>query len=118
MQKKILDEYRKKLQKKEKEILNTISTAKTSGVENLQEGVQDVADKALSSYSREMLYSLSDSERRILLLVEEALQRIGDKTFGVCVHCGVKIQSRRLSAVPWARHCLDCQELQEKGFIK
>lgn len=118
MQKKVLDEFKKKLQKKKKEILNTISTAKTSGEEHLLEGAQDVADKALSSYSREMLYSLSDTERRILILVEEALQRLTDKTFGVCVHCGEKIQTRRLEAVPWARHCLDCQELQEKGYIK
>jgi len=118
MQKKILDEYRKKLNKKKKEILNTISTAKTSGEENLLDGAQDVADKALSSYSREMLYSLSDTERRVLSQVEEALQRLGDKSFGVCVHCGAKIQSRRMEAVPWARHCLDCQELQEKGYIK
>ncbi len=118
MQKKVLDEFKKKLQKKKKEILNTITTARTSGDESLLEGAQDVADKALSSYNREMLYSLSDSERRILQLVEEALARIADKTYGTCVHCGQKLQSRRLEAVPWARHCVDCQELQEKGYIK
>jgi DnaK suppressor protein len=114
----VLDDFRKKLLKKKKEILTTISTAKTSGTESLLEGAQDVADKALSSYSREMLYGLSDQERRVLQLVEDALQRLTDKTFGTCVHCGEKIQTRRMEAVPWARHCLDCQELQEKGYIK
>jgi DnaK suppressor protein len=118
MQKNVLEDFRKKLLKKKKEILNTITTAKTSGDESLLEGAQDVADKALSSYSREMLYGLSDQERKILQLVEDALQRLGDKTFGTCTHCGQKIQARRLEAVPWARHCLECQELQEKGYIK
>ena len=118
MQKKVLEDYRKKLLKKKKEILNTISTAKMSGDESLLDGAQDVADKALSSYSREMLYGLSDQERRVLQLVEDALRRLEDKSFGTCVHCGEKIQTRRLEAVPWARHCLDCQELHEKGYIK
>ena len=118
MQKNALEDFRKKLLKKKKEILNTITTAKTSGDESLLDGAQDVADKALSSYSREMLFGLSDQERRVLQLVEEALQRLDDKSFGTCVHCGEKIQVRRMEAVPWARHCLDCQELQEKGYIK
>jgi DnaK suppressor protein len=118
MQKKQLDEFKKKLVKKRKEILATITSARSSGDETLADEVQDVADKALSSYSRELLYGLSDAERRTLQLVEEAITRIDAKTFGACVHCGEKIQPRRLDAVPWARHCINCQELQEKGFIK
>ena len=118
MLKKQLDDFRKKLDKKRKEILATISSARSSGDETLAEEVKDVADKALSSYSRELLYGLSDAERRTLQLVEEALHRLADKSFGQCIHCGEKIQPRRLEAVPWARHCINCQELQEKGYIK
>lgn len=118
MQKKQLDDFRKKLEKKRKEILATINSARSSGDETLGEDVKDLADKALSSYSRELLYGLSDVERRTLQLVDEALTRIAGKNFGECIHCGEKIQPRRLEAVPWARHCINCQELQEKGYIK
>jgi DnaK suppressor protein len=33
------------------------------------------------------------------------------------VHCGGEMQQKRLDAVPWARHCLDCQEKQEQGIL-
>ena len=118
MQKKQLDDFKKKLTKKRKEILATITSARTNGDETLADDVKDVADKALSAYSRELLYGLSDVERRTLQLVDEALHRIAEKTFGNCTHCGEKIQPRRLDAVPWARHCINCQELQERGYIK
>lgn len=118
MQKKQMDDFRKKLEKKRKEILATITSARSSGDDTLADEVKDVADKALSSYSRELLYGLSDAERRTLQLVDEAIHRLSEKTFGQCTHCGEKIQPRRLEAVPWARHCINCQELQEKGYIK
>jgi DnaK suppressor protein len=118
MQKKQMDDFKKKLEKKRKEILATINSARSAGEESMVEEVKDVADKASSSYSRELFYGLSDVERRILQLVEEALARIETRMFGQCVHCGEKIQPRRLDAVPWARHCINCQEMQEKGFIK
>jgi len=35
----------------------------------------------------------------------------------VCVECEKKVQIGRLEAVPWARHCIECQELQDRGDI-
>ncbi len=118
MDKKKVKEYEKMLRAKREEILQTIVASKASGDESLSEIVQDIADKAAVSYSRELLYGLSDSERKIFLLIEEALQRIKEGKYGICVHCKKKIQIKRLDAVPWARHCIECQELQEKGIIK
>lgn len=118
MEKKKLKEYEKKLIAKKKQILSTIISSKSSGDESISEIVQDIADKASTSYSRELLYGLSDNERKIFLLIEDALDRIKKGTFGICVNCQKKIQKKRLEAVPWARHCIECQELQEKGMIK
>jgi DnaK suppressor protein len=37
--------------------------------------------------------------------------------YGVCVACGGEMQQKRIEAVPWARHCIDCQEKQEQGLL-
>jgi DnaK suppressor protein len=50
--------------------------------------------------------------------VQDALKRFDNGTFGACVHCGEAIAMPRLQAVPWARYCIDCQELQEKGLLE
>ncbi len=118
MEKKKLKDYEKKLKNKREEILSAILQSKASGDETILELVQDVADKASTSYSRELLYGLSDNERKIFLLIEEALQRIKEGKYGKCVECKKDIQKKRLDAVPWARHCIECQEKQEKGLIK
>ena len=66
---------------------------------------------------RESSRSGVESDRKVLLLIDGALERLEAGTYGVCVHCGSPVQEKRLEAVPWARHCLDCQELQDKGLI-
>ena len=53
----------------------------------------------------------------VLRRVDLALDRIESGVFGVCVECGKKVQLGRLDAVPWARHCIDCQELQDQGEL-
>ncbi len=39
------------------------------------------------------------------------------KSSGECAHCGGEMQQKRLDAVPWARHCIPCQEKQEQGAL-
>jgi DnaK suppressor protein len=43
-------------------------------------------------------------------LIAEALSRIADGTYGICVECDDPISEKRLAALPWARYCLRCQE--------
>lgn len=75
---------------------------------------QDEGDKAESSYTKEFLLSLSDSERKQLQLVDEALQRIKENTYGKCQMCGKDVGIKRLKAVPWAPYCIHCQEKAEE----
>ena len=109
--------FRDKLVEKKMQILEAYNKNKTYGKEADAEGAQDIADKATSSYAKEFLFSLSNSERDMLQLVDEALNRIGDRRFGVCVVCEDEMDKKRLEAVPWARHCISCQEKQEQGLL-
>ena len=109
--------FREKLLQKRQEILVAYSKNKSYGKEADEEPSQDVADKAANSYTKEFLFSLSNTERDTLQLVDEALNRITSKSFGVCVSCDGELEKKRLEAVPWAKHCLACQEKQEQGLL-
>lgn len=45
-----------------------------------------------------------------LNLVDEALERMDREDYGICMNCGDPISDRRLRAIPWALHCIACQE--------
>ncbi len=88
------------------------------GQETSDEGAEDLVDRANSAYNREFLLSLSGSEREILKEIEGALDRIAADDYGTCLACEEKIPAKRLQAVPWARYCIDCQELVEQGLMQ
>lgn len=77
----------------------------------------DPVDLAVRNYSKNVMLAVSENESRQLQMVDEALQRIEDDEYGVCQNCGNQIQPKRLEAIPWARYCLNCQELVERGLI-
>jgi DnaK suppressor protein len=113
-----LEKYRRLLEEKKIELSAELAKARNAEEETNEESTQDIADKAVSSYTREFLYSLTDGERTVLLRIDEALNRIDDGTYGFCLNCGTQMSDKRLAAVPWAPHCVDCQELAEKGLLE
>ena len=79
------------------------------------EATQDSADRCVISLSKESLFERSSQRRTVLRLIEAALKRIADGSFGICVWCGDEIQDQRLQALPWTQFCLRCQgELEAK----
>lgn len=113
-----LEKYRRLLQEKKSNLLAELAKNRNAEEETTEEATQDIADKAVSSYTREFLYSLTDSERSTIVQIEEALGRIDEGTYGFCLNCGTPMSEKRLSAVPWAAHCVECQELAEKGLLE
>jgi len=105
------------LNKKQQQLLDSYERDKAAGNALPDDGIQDLADKAASAYSKELNFSLSDGERGLLMLIEEAFNRIREGNFGTCTKCSNQIGEKRLSAVPWTPYCIDCQELQEKGLL-
>jgi DnaK suppressor protein len=117
MEQKKIKTFKERLVQKKLEILEAYNKNKTYGKEADEDGAQDIADKASNSYTKEFLFSLSNSERDLLQLVDEALVRIGDRSFGVCVSCEDEMDKKRLEAIPWAKHCIACQQKQEQGLL-
>lgn len=113
-----LDALRARLQEQRLEIVNMYNQDVRAGQESTDEPTEDIVDRANNSYNRELMFSISDTERLMLLQVEDALNRIEAGTYGRCTNCGNAINPLRLDAVPWARFCIDCQELAEKGLLE
>jgi DnaK suppressor protein len=77
------------------------------------DGPQDVGDLCLSTLTKESLFQQRSQFQGRLRLIERALHRIDEGTFGECGTCGDDINARRLEAIPWASNCLHCQEALE-----
>jgi RNA polymerase-binding protein DksA len=72
-------------------------------------GSQAAAASQVFAQQRDL--ALRDRADQQLALVDEALARLDDGTFGTCVRCGRPVGAERLEALPWAARCIDCQRL-------
>lgn len=73
-----------------------------------------MADMGTDNFEREMELGIATGETDRLRLVEEALRRIKDGSYGRCLDCGKDIKPARLKAVPYATLCIHCQSAAEK----
>ncbi len=118
MEKKRVEHFKKLLESRQQELRRQVSNRQQDGRSQPEDIAQDIADRAASSYNKEFLFTQSTTERQLLGMVESALGRIREGTFGECISCGREINARRLEAVPWARYCIECQEKLEKGQLE
>ena len=118
MDKKKLDTFKKRLETRQQELRRMVSRTQQDGRSADEDSAQDIADKAASSYNKEFLFHQSNADRQLLQMVESALARIREGNFGECISCGKEINPKRLEAVPWTRHCIECQEKLEKGILE
>jgi DnaK suppressor protein len=109
--------YRDRLLARREGLFRQVTEAEMSSRERDLEATQDPADMAANAYTKELLISMSANDRRLLDLIDEALRRIEAGEYGECINCGEQVQEKRLEAVPWARYCLKCQDLQERGLL-
>jgi len=117
MNRKQVEKYRKVLEEKRAALLTRVQAARTSEQQGDSELAPDLGDRAISTMNRDLSYQLTTGERDILRRIDAALDRIESGIYGECVNCNEKVQQGRLEAVPWARHCIDCQELQDSGQL-
>jgi DnaK suppressor protein len=117
MDKRKVKSFRDKLLDRREGLVGQVMEAEKYSRERDSEATQDPADMAANAYTKELLVSMSANDRRLLELIDEALERIEAGGYGRCVHCDEPVQDKRLEAVPWARHCLRCQDLQERGLL-
>ena len=77
----------------------------------------DPVDLAVRNYSKNVMLAVSENESKQVVQIDEALLRIDDDEYGACLNCQKDINPKRLAAIPWARYCIECQELLEQGLL-
>jgi DnaK suppressor protein len=117
MDKKRLEYYKKKLATRREELVRAITRTEQEGREADEDTTVDMADKAANSYTKEFLFGQTHNDRSLLSLVDQALNRIKDGSYGECNSCHQELQQKRLEAVPWTRYCITCQEKTEQGQL-
>ena len=73
-----------------------------------------MADMATDNFDREFTLGLASNEQQRLNLIDAALRKIEDGSYGLCENCRKSITQKRLLAMPHAPLCIKCQELEEK----
>lgn len=113
-----LKKLRQKLAEKRTSLMQSVQRSDAYGREaNNEVETMDTGDKASSSYTKEFMFSRSDTDRLILRMIEAAEGRMDERTYGDCINCGKTVEAKRLEAIPWTPYCIACQELVEQGLL-
>lgn len=72
-----------------------------------------MADMASDDYERDFSLGRATEEQKRLYVIDEAIKRVEDGTYGSCLQCGKAIAKKRLVAMPHAALCIDCQKKNE-----
>lgn len=112
MRKRELDFFRKLLTHRLQELLMEAERTKVQ-VKETDEPLSDPMELASNEFDRDFLLRLRDRERKLMIKIKEALERIENGTFGICEECGEKISEKRLRARPMTTLCIDCKHEQE-----
>jgi len=113
MNKKSLEEFRKKLVQKRQDILNEADKT-LAEMTDQSSNVPDPNDRATIESDRSFELRIRDRERKLLSKIDEAIVRIEEGEYGICEECGCDINVKRLEARPVTTLCIDCKTLQEK----
>jgi DnaK suppressor protein len=97
-----------------KQLLKEIQGRVKGETEGVKDEGRDTYDLASDERDREINFILNDREREKLHAIDEALERIKDKSYGICESCEGAIQLGRLKVLPFTRLCVKCQEENEK----
>jgi len=117
--KKELDEYRALLHAKRRQLVGMLSgmedEALRSSGGNLSNMPVHMADMGSDVYEQDFTLGMAETERAIITEIDAALQRIEDKTFGVCQMTGKPISKARLDAKPWAKYTIEAERIAESS---
>lgn len=114
MNKERLDHYKEILNEKLEELLNGAERAVNGMSDSQEDNFPDPGDRASHETDRNFLLRVKDRERKLISKVKEAMERIGDGSFGICEHCGEEIGAKRLEVRPVTTSCIECKKEEEE----
>lgn len=115
MEKEFVEKMREKLLEQRKTILESLAVQNADLkkiVETTDTG--DVIDVASDVIDGNMLESLNAQDSNRLRMINNALDRIKQDKYGLCLRCGKEIPHERLEALPYAFMCIECKSRDER----
>lgn len=106
-------EFQSALEGKRKDLLSACLNREEIAIEV----TADEMDRIQQQLSRELAIRNLDQTSKLLKSVQAALERIEDEMYGICLRCEEPIHEKRLKAIPWASHCVACQEILDREQI-
>jgi len=88
-----------------KEVYASYETCRELG----QDGVPDIGDMSSVTYSRDVLFNLSETQKQRIFDIDAAIERIETNEYGICMECGEEIAPRRMEVRPFSRYCIECK---------
>ena len=111
-----LQHFRKKLEEARAQFSREATRNADAGREaGTDAAAADLVDRAVTTYHKELNFSQSENQTQLLQMVNGALSRMDDGSYGTCLNCNQEISPKRLEAVPWTHLCITCQSLAEES---
>src|SRR6185436_16720387 len=107
-----LQRYREILEKKRDELLNA-APARTPATEPGSKS-GDWIDQSSQENDLHVRLALKQTDHKLFRAIEDAIHRVDQGTYGICIECENEIAPARLEAVPWTRVCIECKSKQDK----
>lgn len=116
-----LDGYKLILLAKRNELLGDIQhleeEALKGGSGDSAHTTNHISEQGSDNYDQALNLNLAAADRKMLAEIDEALQRIVDRTYGACMITGEPIKKARLDEIPWAKYSIKAaQELDRRGY--
>ena len=112
-----LKNFRQQLLERRAEIIGDVQAleaARTGNAGEISHMPLHMADVGSDNYEQEFMLGLMESERKTIIEIDQALLRIVDRTYGVCLDSGKPIGLPRLEAKPWAKYCIEVARERER----
>jgi DnaK suppressor protein len=108
-------ELRQFLEEKSSELRSHLRMPAANPILHACEDPYDSGDWAGKSHEEWIFLQKNSVDMELLREIEDAIERLGDGSYGTCGDCGIVISRKRLDAIPWARYCVTCQERRQTG---
>jgi DnaK suppressor protein len=120
-----LEEFRELLIIKRRELMgdmvglqNEIQSSQNSGGGGGSSSMpMHMADLGTDTWEQELALGLIENERNVIREIDQALGRIADGTYGICIATNKVISKTRLRAKPWAKYCIEYARRRELGLV-
>ena len=116
-----IKEFQALLLQKREEILGNVLSMEDEALHREQTNLPacpiHMGDVGSDAFQIENTLNLAGSERKLLLEIDDALDRIEEGTYGICLGTVEPIGKPRLQAIPWAKYSVEFASLLEQGLV-